>query len=300
MSAIVEVRGVSKSLGGRQVVSDVSFDVDPGTICALVGPNGAGKTTMLTLLTGLRRPDRGTIKVAGVDPRSRVARHRVSIVQQEIVFPPTLRVVEILRYVAGSRSYGGRGLRCADALAALGIDTVAARQVGGLSGGQRRRLAVALALTNAGDVVVLDEATANLDAEGRAVTWRLVEQYVSAGGAVVVSSHLLIDVDEHADTVVVLDGGRVVLAGAADSVRAAGSVARVTFRVSAGCEEAVRDAVSSLGEITTDGRRAWTVRTRCPEAVVSVALAADAALSELRVSEPSVTESIASILEQQA
>jgi ABC-2 type transport system ATP-binding protein len=219
-------------------------------------------------------------------------------VQQEIQFPPTLRVGEILRYVVRSRPFTGRGLRAAEALGALELAAVANAQVGGLSGGQRRRLAVALGLVHAPDVVVLDEATANLDARGRAVTWGLVEQYAAAGGAAVTTSHLFSDVDEHADAVVVLRDGRVVLRGSAEDVRGSANFATVSFRVSAGREDALRAAIAGSAEVVVDGRRLWTVRCRSAAHVVAAALAADPDLADLRVSEPSVTESIETILER--
>ena len=202
MTVVVRARSVSKSVGGRCVLCDVSFEVEPGTVCAIVGANGAGKSTLISLLCGLRRPDSGTIEIAGLDPRTPVARRRFALVQQDIEFPPTLRVAEVVRYVTGARAPIRAGFDAGSVLHQLGLSSLGRSQVGGLSGGQRRRLAVALALTNAPDLVVLDEATAHLDAEGRAVTWQLLEDFVSAGGTAVVSSHLEGEVDAHADVMV--------------------------------------------------------------------------------------------------
>lgn len=300
MTAALRARGVSKSLGGRAVLSDVSFEVPSGSVCAVVGPNGAGKTTLISLVCGLRRPDLGIVEVVGLNPRSLHARRRFALVQQDIDFPPTLRVAEVVRYVAGSRPAPRPGFDAGSVLHRLGLAAFDRTQVGALSGGQRRRLAVALALANAPDVVFLDEATAHLDGEGRAATWRLLDDYVAAGGTALVSSHLLADVDQHADSVIALLAGQVVVAGTAADVRAAGArvggAASVSFRVSPGRADAVRAGLSGLGEVVVSGRQLWTVRTVNAEAAVAAALHADPQLSDLQVSGIGVAQSIELIL----
>jgi ABC-2 type transport system ATP-binding protein len=198
--------GVSKRLGGREALHGISFDVPPATLCGVTGPNGAGKSTLLAIMAGLRRPSEGSVTIDGVDVRA--ARGSVGIVAQDVEFPPTLRVRDIVRYVGRSRSFEGRGLTEKTVTAAVGLPDDRA-YVGALSGGQQRRLALATGLVNAPPALLLDEATANLDAEIRDQVWFLLRAYGRQGGCAVVTSHLD-DLCSHVGRVIGLDAGRIV------------------------------------------------------------------------------------------
>jgi ABC-2 type transport system ATP-binding protein len=185
----------------------LDLTVDRGELVALLGPNGAGKTTLVSLALGLRRPSGGRVRVFGEDPREWRARSRLGATPQEMGFPPTLRAREILE-LARAHSTSPPAVR---ALAErFGLETIEHRQVGALSGGQRRRLALALAFAGAPDLVVLDEPTTGLDVESRRQAWAAIRAFAAGGGTVLLTTHSLEEADALAQRVVVLARGAVV------------------------------------------------------------------------------------------
>ena len=245
-SAPLTFDGVARTLAGHRVLDDVGFEVPAGSMTALVGPNGAGKTTCVSIATGLRRADRGTVAIRGVPAHDPAARMLVSVVPQDIGFPAAVRAGHCLRFVAGQRPDEGRTPPLGELVDRLGLTTVLTRRVGALSGGQQRKLAIAAALAHAPALLVLDEATTNLDERTRAITWSLVGDYARRGGAVLATSHIMADIDAHADRVVALDRGRVALAGELATIRhrLGGSV--VSVRLTPDRRAAVHERVDDL------------------------------------------------------
>lgn len=217
---------VSKRFGTVKALDDVTVAVDPGTTVALLGPNGAGKSTLFAVLLGLRRPDSGVVRLLGGDPRRPDRRRRVGFAPQELGFPQTLRVQEIAGLVARHFDPG----EPEDVLDAFGVRTLERRQAGGLSGGQRRRLAVALAFLGRPQLVVLDEPTAGLDAEGRRAVWTAIEHARGRDAAVLLATHDLDEAEAVASRVVALSGGRVAAEGTVAEVKGRAGRARVGFR----------------------------------------------------------------------
>ncbi|MFJ8748026.1 ABC transporter ATP-binding protein [Streptomyces sp. NPDC102441] len=207
--AIIEVHGVHKAYGGRPAVDGVSFTVDEGEIFGILGPNGAGKTTTVECVEGLRVPDAGTVRVAGLDPA--VDRHAVTQLLgaqlQESELQPKLTVREALElYSAFYPHPADRG-----ALAErLGLDSHLDRRFAKLSGGQKQRLFIALALIGNPRVVVLDELTTGLDPRARRDTWRLIEEIRESGVTVLLVTHFMEEAQRLCDRIAVIDKGRVV------------------------------------------------------------------------------------------
>lgn len=223
--------GAGKTLAGRPVLSEVTFDCPAGQITALLGPNGAGKTTSVALATGLRAPDTGQVRVFGRTARDRTTRSRLSLVPQEVGLPAAVTVRRCLAFVAGQRQPGQFTPPRDELCERLGLGPLLARRVGGLSGGQQRRVAVALGLLHAPPLLILDEATTNLDETARTTTWELIGSYAERGGAVLVTTHILADIDSHADRVVALSAGTVVLQSPLAQVRARLGGSAVSIRV---------------------------------------------------------------------
>jgi ABC-2 type transport system ATP-binding protein len=170
----------------------------------LLGPNGAGKTTLLSLLQGLRRPTAGTVRLFGGDPRDARNRQLLGGTPQETALPEALRVGEVIDFVG--RHFARRVPR--DALAAqFGLEDLLRRQTGSLSGGQKRRLSVALAFAGAPQLVLLDEPTTGLDVDGRRTLWDAIRAQHAAGVTIVVTSHYLEEIEALAERVVVIDDG---------------------------------------------------------------------------------------------
>jgi len=207
---------VSKRLGRNDVLRGFSLDIGPGQIVLLLGPNGAGKTTALDLALGLRRPDRGTVTVLGVDAARRPGSAVLGSAPQDVAFPPTVRVNELLRFVT---SHSMRPHDVGELLDVCGLAHLATRQSGGLSGGEKRRLALALAMCGRPQILVLDEPTTGLDAESREAMWQTLSMFRSRASAVVVTTHDLHDLQHRADRVVVMDRGAVVLDDSPEAIR---------------------------------------------------------------------------------
>ena len=217
------LREVSKRFGEAVALDRVDLAVEAGEVVALVGPNGAGKTTALAILLGLRRPDEGDAEIFGVDPRQVRARLAVGVTPQESGFPPTLRVREIVELV---RAHFPCAVPTDELLGRFRLDTIARRQAGGLSGGERRRLSVALAFAGDPAAIFLDEPTAGLDVESRRSVWAEIDRYSADGGTVLLTTHYLEEAERLAGRIVFLAQGRVVAEGSptqlADQARASG------------------------------------------------------------------------------
>ncbi len=206
------LKGVSKRFGDNVALDGVDLAVEAGEAVALLGPNGAGKTTALSLLVGLRRPDCGSAEIFGVDPRRPGARVAVGVTPQDAGFPPTLRVREIVDLV---RAHFPCPAPTHELLERFELAAVARRQAGGLSGGERRRLAVALAFAGEPAALFLDEPTAGLDVESRRAVWAEIDRYCVDGGTVLLTTHYLEEAERLATRVVLLARGHVVAEGTA-------------------------------------------------------------------------------------
>lgn len=198
-------------------VDGVDLRVAAGEVVALCGPNGAGKTSLLDCVSGMRRPDGGTVRVVGVDPyrAGPATRARVGVVLPDLGLPAAAPARAVLAHHAAMHA---RPRPVAELAARLGVDDLGRTAVRRLSSGQRQRLAVACALVGRPEVLVMDEPTAALDPEGRRAVLALVREAAEDGCAVLWSSHTLLDVERAADRVLVLARGRVLADGPPDRV----------------------------------------------------------------------------------
>jgi len=224
---IAALENVTKRFGTTVAVSEATFGVDRGQVVALLGPNGAGKTTSLALLLGLRRPDEGRAVMFGGDPRRAETRRHVGATPQEMAFPHALRVKEIVDLV---RVHYEDPLPPDEVIERFGLDDLVCRQVGGLSGGERRRVAVALAFAGGAPLVVLDEPTASLDTDSRRAVWEAIRAHGAAGGSVLLTTHHLDEAEALASRVVVIERGRIVADAGVPEIKAAAGLTRVRFR----------------------------------------------------------------------
>jgi ABC-2 type transport system ATP-binding protein len=221
LAPAIEVAGLVKRYVGRTVVDDISMDVAAGEIAALLGPNGAGKTTTVESIEGLRRPDGGTVRVLGADPwgADRGHRARVGVLLQDGGFDIRARPLETLRQYA---AFHDAPLDAMDLLERVGLTAVAGTPYRRLSGGERQRLGLAVALIGRPDVLLLDEPTAGMDPEARAVARELIAAERARGVAVLLTSHDLADVERLADRVAVIVAGRLVATGTVSDLTRAG------------------------------------------------------------------------------
>lgn len=206
---LISVEHLTRRYGSVRAVNDVSFVVRAGEVLGLLGPNGAGKTTTIEVLAGLRSKTSGTVRVLGRDPArgGRRLRNRVGIVLQSAGIDATLTVGEVVRLFA---SFYRPRRQPAEVIAEVGLEPCTHQRISELSGGQRRRLDLALALVGSPSVLLLDEPTTGLDPAARHQTWRVVEVLRDRGVAILLTSHYLDEVQHLADRVVVLSHGQIV------------------------------------------------------------------------------------------
>ncbi|MFF4899525.1 ABC transporter ATP-binding protein [Streptomyces sp. NPDC001068] len=259
---VIEVTDLRRAYGGGfEAVRGITFSVNRGEIFALLGTNGAGKTSTVELLEGLAPPTGGLVRVLGHDPlRERAAvRPRTGVMLQEGGFPSELTVSETTRMWAGCTT-GARPP--AEALGLVGLAGKADVRVKQLSGGERRRLDLALALLGRPEVLFLDEPTTGLDAEGRTATWELVRSLRDTGTTVLLTTHYLEEAEDLADRLAILHEGRIAAAGTPAQVTA-GRPARISFELPPGYFVGDLPPLAALGVCghETDGR-AVRLRTR--------------------------------------
>ncbi|WP_318202583.1 ABC transporter ATP-binding protein [Streptomyces sp. SCL15-4] len=301
---VIEVTDLRRVYGGGfEAVRGISFSVARGEIFALLGTNGAGKTSTVELLEGLAAPAGGRIRVLGHDPcRERAAvRPRTGVMLQEGGFPAELTVAETARMWADCTT-GARPP--AEVLERVGLQDKHAVRVKQLSGGERRRLDLALALLGDPEVLFLDEPTTGLDAEGRRDTWALVRALRDQGTTVLLTTHYLEEAEELADRLAILHEGRIAASGTPAEVTA-GRPSRMSFELPPGHLPGDLPPLAALGvcDHEYDGR---TVRLRTRElqrtatAVLAWAERAGVELRALDVRSASLEEAFLGIARERA
>ncbi len=208
----IEVRGLTKAYGSHQAVAGIDLTISAGEVFALLGPNGAGKTTTVEILEGHRRRDGGEVRVLGVDPATagRSWRARIGIVLQEASDQADLTVRETVRHIAGFYP----DPRSADqVIEQVGLTDKARSKVRTLSGGQRRRLDVALGIVGRPEVLFLDEPTTGFDPEARRQFWELIRAETAQGTTILLTTHYLDEAEALADRLAVIADGVIVAEG---------------------------------------------------------------------------------------
>jgi ABC-2 type transport system ATP-binding protein len=233
---VVTCRGLRFSYGHAEVVSGVDLDVGRGELFALLGTNGAGKTTTMELLLGHRRPSHGTVRVLGREPGRdrRDLAADVGVVFQEGGCAPDLTVAETVRLWLRLHRRRHVALATRDLLDELQLGHRAAVRVRQLSGGERRRLDLAVALCGNPQLLVLDEPTSGLDPQSRAHTWAVLRERLRRGITVVLTTHYLEEAEAVADRVAIMNAGTIAAVGTVPQVRRTGSLAEAFHRIAAG------------------------------------------------------------------
>jgi ABC-2 type transport system ATP-binding protein len=208
--AVIQVSGIRKTYGRTVAVDEVSFEVNDGEIFGLIGPNGAGKTTTMECVEGIRKPDRGTISVLGLDPFRQVYKlqERIGVQLQQAQLQKRIKVWEAVDLWASlyrKKTIDGERL-----LEQLGLIDKRDAWFMNLSGGQKQRLFIALALINDPEVVFLDELTTGLDPQARRAIWELVRGIRERGKTVFLTTHLMEEAERLCDRVAIIEHGRII------------------------------------------------------------------------------------------
>jgi ABC-2 type transport system ATP-binding protein len=214
---VVRVRDLTKSYGASVALRGVSFDVEPGETLGLLGPNGAGKSTTIEILEGYRDRSSGEVSVLGVDPRHGGLdwKARLGIVLQTSADQGTATVREQIAHFAG---FYPRPRDVDEVLVAVGLEEKANARIRSLSGGQRRRVDVALGVVGRPELLFLDEPTTGFDPEARRRFWQLIRSLSSDGTSIVLTTHYLDEAAQLSDRVAVVTGGRLVALGRPDEL----------------------------------------------------------------------------------
>ncbi|HWM02163.1 MAG TPA: ABC transporter ATP-binding protein [Actinophytocola sp.] len=265
----IEVRGLRKSYSGVAAVDGVDLHIRPGEVFALLGPNGAGKTTTVEILEGHRRRDAGEVSVLGEDPGTagRAWRGRIGIVLQTANDAAELTVAESVRHYAG---YYADPADPAEVIDQVGLTEKAGAKVKSLSGGQRRRLDVALGVVGRPELLFLDEPTTGFDPAARRQFWELIRTLARAGTTILLTTHYLDEAEALADRVAVIAGGRIVAEGTPATL---------------GGRSTAKATVSWVAE---DGPRSEI--TDSPTALIAELAAGGRELAELTVTRPSLED----------
>jgi ABC-2 type transport system ATP-binding protein len=207
---VIQVSGIRKTYGRTVAVDEVSFEVNDGEIFGLIGPNGAGKTTTMECIEGIRKPDRGSISVLGLDPFRQVYKlqERIGVQLQQAQLQKRIKVWEAVDLWASlyrKKSIDGERL-----LEQLGLVDKRDAWFMNLSGGQKQRLFIALALINDPEVVFLDELTTGLDPQARRAIWELVRGIRERGKTVFLTTHLMEEAERLCDRVAIIEHGRII------------------------------------------------------------------------------------------
>ena len=286
----IAVRGLRKSYGELEAVRGIDLTVSEGEVFALLGPNGAGKTTTVEILEGHRRRSGGEISVLGFDPaeRRRAFRERVGIVLQATGINPYLTVAETIDLF---RAYYPHPRPLDEVIELVGLTDKRDARVNKLSGGQKRRLDVAIGVAGDPDLLFLDEPTTGFDPAARRGAWQMVKGLALLGKTIFLTTHYMDEAQELADRVAIIAGGRIVAEGAPSTLTGAGeAITVIRFRLSAKSPALPR---SLRGTAARDGDLAevrTTDPTRALHELTGWALEKKVALFELEVSRPSLED----------
>lgn len=236
-TAAIQVEGLVRRYGRVLALDGLHLEVAKGEVFGLLGRNGAGKTTTIETLVGLQRPDAGRTRVLGLDPLKEglLLKRRIGVQLQEAVFHPYLKLREALEFLG---AFYPRQVESSRLLARTGLTDQAGMMYGHLSGGQRRRFLLALALVGEPELLVLDEPTAGLDAHARQELWALVREARSEGRTVLLATHHLDEAESLCDRVAVIHHGRLLAQGAPSEVAGGGHASLEAAFLALTCDSA--------------------------------------------------------------
>ncbi len=292
-SDAIVVEHLTKVYGERAAVSDLSFTVRSGEIFALLGPNGAGKTTTVEILEGYRSQTSGIARTLGLDPRRDAAalKPQLGVMLQQDGLYPGLRASEVLDLYAHFFEHPEDP---ATLLELVGLREAAHARCRTLSGGQKRRLALAVALVGRPKLLFLDEPTTGMDPQARRATWDIIRATTERGATVLLTTHFMDEAERLADRVAIIDNGKLVALDSPDALTRIGSGTAVQFKANSGLDLAALAALPAAQQAHSDAPGVYVVETEDAPALTAELTAwlreVNGGLTELRVGHGSLED----------
>jgi len=289
----IVVDNFSKSYDSRRVVDQLRFTVHSGEVFALLGPNGAGKTTTVETLEGYRTPDQGCVRVLGLDPvrEAQALKPQIGVMLQQDGLYPGLTAREVLRLFAG---YYQHAQDVATLLERVGLTSAAKTRCRRLSGGQKRRLALAVALIGKPRLLFLDEPTAGMDPQARLATWEIIRELKQQGATVLLTTHLMDEAERLADHVAIIDHGRLIALDTPQQMTGVQNATVVRFVATAGLDCAKLAALPSAKKAEEVRSGSYVIETESIPVLLAELTAwlrdNNITLSELRVGHGSLED----------
>jgi ABC-type multidrug transport system ATPase subunit/peptidoglycan/LPS O-acetylase OafA/YrhL len=281
---VAQLRGITKKFGTVTALNAIDIEVRRGELLAVLGPNGAGKSTAISLWLGLIEPDAGTVTLLGGEPQDIARRRGLGVMMQDVELPKELKVRELVRLAA---SYYDDPMGVDETLRRAGLEHLAHRAYGKLSGGQKRQAQFAVAICGRPRVLFLDEPTVGLDVQAREALWTSVRRMLADGCSVVLTTHYLEEAEALADRIAVVTKGRVIASGSVDDMRA------LVARRQISCESQISLAEVRAWPGVVDAQRTQErlqITATDAEDVVRRLLAADPTLARLDVRQAGLNE----------
>lgn len=227
MAIVAKLVNVSKHFGNLHALDSLTLNVHKGQAIALLGPNGAGKSTALNILLGLRQPNSGKVELFGQTPGARTAMEKIGVTPQNTDFPPQLTPRELLEFAT---AHFPKPHTLDYLVETFRLASLASRRIAGFSGGERRRVALAMCFAGRPELVILDEPSAGLDTEGQKHFQDIANRYVADGGALILTSHYWAEIENIANHIVMIDKGKTVMDGTISRIKSAFGLSTISFR----------------------------------------------------------------------
>jgi ABC-2 type transport system ATP-binding protein len=284
MLSVAQTHRLTKKYGEVVALQDVNISLRRGELLALLGPNGAGKTTLVRMLLGMAKPDSGSVRVFGADPRDEALRYRVGAMLQVARMPEALKVREHIDLFS---SYYPNPLPITETLRVAGLEDIRDRRFGELSGGQKQRALFGISICGDPDLLFLDEPTVGLDVEARRKMWAQIRSMVARGKTVLLTTHYLNEADALADRVMVLQHGNIVAEGTPAQIKSRAIGKQVRFSSQLNLEDI--KSIPGVLNVIAD-RQKYELQVQAAEPVVRELLQRDEWLADLEVTSAGLEE----------
>ncbi len=281
MPSIASLNNVSKNFGKLTALKDLSLAINEGQAVALLGANGAGKSTALSILLGLKQATSGTAELFGKKPGDPIVMRNIGVTPQTVGFPVQLTTKELLEFAI---SHFPNPKKIDYLIENFGLEKIANRRVQGFSGGELRRIALALSFAGNPKLVVLDEPTSGLDAKAQKEFQIIAKDYVKNGGSLILTSHYWQEIEFIADNIIMIDKGTTVLRGAISDIKSAVNINNISFQA-----EKVNKFTKQNFQLI-DGK--WTISTNNSDKIIKQLIDSKQDFNNLTIEPQSLEEAI--------